>query len=99
MIEPVSNSDMRYPAPNLSYVNRIKMNNIKRGMTNLHVQIVREALSRVYPAIVPAKPPIYDDQMAAAVRQYQYDIGSVVTGDLTRDEVVNLSEGNDFTVV
>lgn len=75
-----------------SGVEPIKAVNIKPGKENHHVKIVRDVLYSMYPHANAQGLYLYEVYMEKAVKKFQQDIGTPITGVLTEDELRLLGE-------
>jgi len=96
---PVSN-DFNYQKGNYGDPNAVRMSNVKPGKDNVEVELVRNALSKLFPrAVKPGSEYTYD--MERAVKKWQKRLEHEQTGVITRDEAIMLGEQEDpsFNVV
>lgn len=78
--------------PAWSGVEQIKLVNIKPGKENHHVKIVRDVLYSMYPHSNAQGLYLYDVYMEKAVKKFQQEIGTPITGIITEDELRLLGE-------
>jgi hypothetical protein len=72
----------------------IRISNIKQGKSNIQVETVKLALSKLWPAFVPPGDE-YDFNMTQGVLRLQEQLGTPVTGIITREELKALAELTD----
>lgn len=78
----------------------VKLINIKPGKTNYHVKIVKDVLHSLYPHPNDKDDYSYDVFMEKAVKRFQQDIGTDITGVLTENELKTLAKrSKTFKVV
>lgn len=81
-------------------LDQVKLINIKPGKTNYHVKIVKNVLHSLYPHANDKKDFVYDSYMEKAVKRFQQDIGTDITGRLTEQDLRLLAEkSGKFRVV
>lgn len=81
-------------------LDQVKLINIKPGKENYHVKIVKDVLHSMYPHSNDSNDFVYDSYMQKAVRKFQQDINSNITGTLTDAELRMLAEkSGKFRVV
>ena len=76
----------------------IRLSNIKPGKSNVQVETVKLALSKLWPAFVPPGDE-YDFNMTQGVLRLQEQLGTPVTGNITREELKALAELTDVDFV
>jgi hypothetical protein len=72
----------------------IRISNIKPGKSNVQVETVKLALSKLWPGFVPPDAE-YDFNMTQGVLRLQERLGTPVTGIITREELKALAELTD----
>lgn len=70
----------------------VKFVNIKVGKSNYHIRLVNQVLHSMYPHNNKTDMDSYDDYTQKAVRRFQQDIGTDITGILTQEEVAILAD-------
>lgn len=70
----------------------VKLINIKPGKSNYHVKIVKDILQSMYPHPNHKDDYNYDVFMEKAVKKFQQDMGTEITGVITEDELKSLAE-------
>lgn len=70
----------------------VKLINVKPGKSNYHVKIVKDVLHDMYPHPNDKDSYDYDVFMEKAVKKFQQDIGTDITGILTEEELKSLAE-------
>jgi predicted dinucleotide-utilizing enzyme len=81
-------------------LDQVKLINIKPGKENYHVKIVKDVLHSLYPHPNDKKDFVYDSYMEKAVKKFQQDINTPITGRLTDAELRMLAEkSGKFRVV
>jgi murein L,D-transpeptidase YcbB/YkuD len=79
---------------------QVKLINIKPGKTNYHVKIVKDVLHEMYPHSNDKDDYNYDVFMEKAVKKFQQDIGTDITGILTEEDLRALADkSGSFTVI
>ena len=73
-------------------LDQVKLINIKPGKENYHVKIVKDVLHSMYPHPNDKDDYNYDAFMEKAVKKFQQDIDTPITGRLTDDELRMLAE-------
>jgi hypothetical protein len=76
----------------------IRMSNLKQGRNNVQVEVVRATLVLKYPAFVPPGSE-YDFHMTQGVLRFQDELGHEQTGIITKEEAVELSQGQEWSIV
>ena len=81
-------------------LDQVKLINIKPGKENYHVKIVKDVLHSMYPHPNDKDDYNYDAFMEKAVKKFQQDINTPITGSLTDAELRMLAEkSGKFRVV
>lgn len=81
-------------------LDQVKLINIKPGKDNYHVKIVKDVLHSLYPHPNDKDDYTYDVFMEKAVKKFQQDINTPITGRLTDAELRMLAEkSGKFRVV
>ena len=81
-------------------LDQVKLINIKPGKENYHVKIVKDVLHSLYPHPNDKDDYAYDVFMEKAVKKFQQDINTPITGSLTDAELRMLAEkSGKFRVV
>ena len=81
-------------------LDQVKLINIKPGKDNYHVKIVKDVLHSMYPHANDKKDFVYDSYMEKAVKRFQQDTGTDITGRLTENDLKLLAEkSGKFRVV
>ena len=79
---------------------QVKLINIKPGKTNYHVKVVKDVLHDMYPHPNDKDDYNYDVFMEKAVKKFQQDIGTDITGTLTEEDLRTLADkSGKFRVV
>ena len=81
-------------------LDQVKLINIKPGKSNYHVKIVKDILHGMYPHSNDKDDYNYDVFMEKAVKKFQQEIGTDITGVLTQEDLQALAEkSGKFRVV
>lgn len=81
-------------------VEQVKLINIKPGKENHHVRVVRDVLYDMYPHANGRNLSDYDAYMMKAVKKFQQEMGTPITGVITEDELKMLADkSGKFRVV
>jgi murein L,D-transpeptidase YcbB/YkuD len=73
-------------------LDQVKLINIKPGKSNYHIKIVKDILHDMYPHANDKDDYDYDVYMEKAVKRFQQDIGTDITGVLTDVDLQALAE-------
>lgn len=93
--EPISFT----PRPLFDMSKQVRLSNIKYGKKNVQIEVVRSALCKKFPLYCPDPSDTWDNMMMQGVLLWQRELGHEETGVFTREELVALSEGEDWEVV
>lgn len=81
-------------------LDQVKLINIKPGKNNYHVKVVKDVLHSLYPHANDKDDFVYDSFMEKAVKKFQQDQGTNITGILTEQDLRLLAEkSGKFRVV